>query len=94
MGCEEESIVSLRFFFHADLQNVETLVEKQINRRIEHQNETMMTLIGSTASVVREEVHADVAKCVTTLQEDIARTIRDGIRDNLNQQFIDMAGAR
>ena len=72
---------------HEYLQNIDTITEKQYQQRNERQSEALSAL-------VREELQTELNKGLTTLQEGTLRTIRDSVRDNLNQQLTEITNAR
>ncbi|XP_043285480.1 enhancer of mRNA-decapping protein 4 [Venturia canescens] len=79
---------------HEYLQNVETLLDKQCQQRNEQQNEASLQLLTSTSNLVREDLRNEMMKTFATFQDETVRNIRECVRDNLNQQLIDIAGAR
>lgn len=72
---------------HEYLQNVYTLADKQYQERNEQQSEALSAL-------VRDELQTELSKGLSELQEGTIRTIRDAIRENLNQQFTEISNAR
>lgn len=75
------------FFIFPDLQNVDAIVDKQYQQRNEQQSEALSAL-------VREELQIELNRGLNALQEGTIRTIRDSIRDNLNQQLTEITNAR
>ncbi|CAK9806176.1 Enhancer of mRNA-decapping protein 4 [Anthophora quadrimaculata] len=69
------------------LQNVDVIAEKQYQQRNKLQSEALSAL-------VREELQTELNRGLNTLQEGTIRTIRDSIRDNLNQQLTEITNAR
>lgn len=63
------------------------IADKQYQQRNEQQSEALSVL-------VREELQTELNRCLTSLQEETIRTIRDSIRDNLNQQLTEITNAR
>lgn len=75
------------FFRFIDLQNVEVIANKQYQQRNEKQSEALSAL-------VREELHTELNRGLDALHDGTIRTIRDAIRDNLNQQLTEISNAR
>lgn len=73
--------------FFIDLQNVDAITDKQYQQRNEQQS-------GALSALVREELQTELSRGLTTLQEETIRTIRESIRDNLNQQLNEITSAR
>ncbi|OAD54594.1 Enhancer of mRNA-decapping protein 4, partial [Eufriesea mexicana] len=71
---------------HEYLQNVDTIIDKQYQQRNEQQNEAL-------SSLVREELQTELNRVLIILQEGTIRTIRDSIKDNLNQQLTEITNA-
>lgn len=69
------------------LQNVDAIADKQYQQRNEQQSEALSAL-------VREELQTELNRGLIILQEGTIRTIRDSIRDNLNQQLTEITNAR
>ncbi|XP_076177594.1 enhancer of mRNA-decapping protein 4 homolog Ge-1 [Ptiloglossa arizonensis] len=69
------------------LENMSVIADKQYQQRNEQQSEALSVL-------VREELQTELNRCLTSLQEETIRTIRDSIRDNLNQQLTEITNAR
>nr|XP_034172470.1 enhancer of mRNA-decapping protein 4 [Osmia lignaria] len=69
------------------LQNVEVIANKQYQQRNEKQSEALSAL-------VREELQTELNRGLNALHDGTIRTIRDAIRDNLNQQLTEISNAR
>ncbi|XP_051158885.1 enhancer of mRNA-decapping protein 4 isoform X2 [Leptopilina boulardi] len=69
------------------LQNVDTVVEKQCQKRYDQKSETLV-------SVVKDEMHAALTRGLSVLQEGTLRTIRESMRENLTHHFSDISGVR
>ncbi|XP_076244634.1 enhancer of mRNA-decapping protein 4 homolog Ge-1 isoform X2 [Calliopsis andreniformis] len=69
------------------LQNVDSIINKQYQQRNEQQSEALSAL-------VREELQTELSRGLNTLQEGTLRTVRESIRDNLNQQLTEITNAR
>ncbi|XP_071625810.1 enhancer of mRNA-decapping protein 4 [Temnothorax longispinosus] len=69
------------------LQHIDTIIDKQYQRHNEQLSEMLSTL-------VREEMQAELNRVLTTIQDGTIRTIRDSIRENLNQQLTEISSAR
>lgn len=46
------------------------------------------------STLVREEMQTKLNRVLTTIQDGTIRTIRDSIRENLNQQLTEISNAR
>lgn len=73
--------------FFIDLQHIETIIDKQYQRNNEQLSKVLSTL-------VREEMQTELNRVLTTMQDGTIRTIRDSIRENLNQQLTEISSAR
>ncbi|XP_024935554.1 enhancer of mRNA-decapping protein 4 isoform X2 [Cephus cinctus] len=69
------------------LQKVEQLLIKQAQRNNEQQSAIL-------ATSVREELQNELTRGLSAIQEGTARTVRDSIREHLNQHFTELSGAR
>lgn len=74
-------------FSFIDLQHIDTIIDKQYQRNNEQLSEMLSTL-------VREEMQTELNRVLTTMQDGTIRTIRDSIRENLNQQLTEISSAR
>ncbi|KAL0109971.1 hypothetical protein PUN28_013544 [Cardiocondyla obscurior] len=72
---------------HEYLQHIDTIIDKQYQRHNEQLSEMLSTLI-------REEIQTELNRTLTTMQDNTIRTIRDSIRENLNQQLTEISSAR
>lgn len=66
---------------------MDAIADKQYQQRNEQQSEALSAL-------VREELQTELNRGLIILQEGTIRTIRDSIRDNLNQQLTEITNAR
>lgn len=66
---------------------MDTVVEKQCQKRYDQKSETLV-------SVVKDEMHAALTRGLSVLQEGTLRTIRESMRENLTHHFSDISGVR
>lgn len=62
---------------------IDKVLDKSCQKRNEEQSEALSYL-------VREELRTEMSKSFLPLQEGVLRAIRESVRDNLGQQFIDI----
>ena len=73
--------------FCVDLQNVDSIMDKQYQRQNKQQSEAL-------AAAVREEMQCEFSKGMTQIQENTIRSIRDSVKDNFTQHMSDISGIR
>jgi len=74
-------------FSFIDLQQIDTIIDKQCQHRNERLSEMLSTL-------VREEMQTELNRVLTTMQDNTIRAVRDSIRENLSQQLTEISSVR
>lgn len=73
--------------FSKDLQNVDSIMDKQYQRQNKLQSEAL-------ANAVREEMQNEFTRGLTAIQENTVRSVRESVRENFTQHMSDISGIR
>jgi hypothetical protein len=74
-------------FYFIDLQNVDSIMDKQYQKQNKQQSEAL-------ATAVREEMQTEFSSGMSVMQESTVRSVRDAVRENFTQHMSDISGIR